>query len=215
MNSITGAAAFGHKARLAISILFSLELIASATALVILVGDSLHTIFPDTSIILLKMIAWMVMTPLTFIAIRYLSYFSLLGILSAISLVVVIIIDGFTKHEKPGSLIDYMETEIWPSWASLPMSFGLIMAGFTGTHNIEYVLIFFYLKLILSFSIAIGHAVFPTVYRDMQDPRQYPKMVNITYAVTTIVYLLLAMCGYLMFGDTTMQEVNLVNYLFG
>ncbi|CAB4416692.1 unnamed protein product [Rhizophagus irregularis] len=136
-----GAAAFGHKARLAISILFSLELIASATALVILVGDSLHTLFSDTSIILLK-------------------------------------------HDKPGSLIDHMETEIWPSWASLPMSFGLIMAGFT------------------------GHAVFPTVYRDMQDPRQYPKMVNITYAVTTVVYLLLAVSGYLMFGNTTMQEIT-------
>ncbi|CAB5091919.1 unnamed protein product [Rhizophagus irregularis] len=179
-----GAAAFGHKARLAISILFSLELIASATALVILVGDSLHTLFSDTSIILLKVIAWMVMTPLTLIAIRYLSYFSLLGILSAISLVAVIIIDGFIKHDKPGSLIDHMETEIWPSWASLPMSFGLIMAGFT------------------------GHAVFPTVYRDMQDPRQYPKMVNITYAVTTVVYLLLAVSGYLMFGNTTMQEIT-------
>lgn len=49
----------------------------------------------------------------------------------------------------------------------------------------------------------------------MQDPRQYPKMVNITYAVTTVVYLLLAVSGYLMFGNTTMQEVTSVNYLFG
>lgn len=157
------------------------------------------------------------MTPLTLIAIRYLSYFSLLGILSAISLVTVIIIDGFTKHDKPGSLIDHMETEIWPSWASLPMSFGLIMAGFTGMHKIESICVYiiFFLKLILNFFIIIGHAVFPTVYRDMQDPRQYPKMVNITYAVTTFVYLLLAVSGYLMFGNTTMQEVNLVNYLFG
>src|SRR5206468_5027890 len=126
---MTGAVAFGQKARLAISILFSLELIASATGLVILVGDSLHTIFPGISITLFKMISWMIMTPLTFIAIRYLSYLSLLGILSVISLVAVIIIDGFTKHDKPGSLIDHMETEMWPVWASLPMSFGLIMAG--------------------------------------------------------------------------------------
>ncbi|CAI2170480.1 2714_t:CDS:2 [Funneliformis geosporum] len=180
-----GATAFGQRARLAISILFSLELIASATALVILVGDSLHAIFPDTSIILLKVIAWMIMTPLTFIAIRCLSYFSLLGIFSAFSLVTVIVIDGFTKHEKPGSLIDPMKTELWPvAWASLPMSFGLIMAGFT------------------------GHAVFPTVYKDMRNPRQYPRMVNITYTTTTVVYLLLAVCGYLMFGNNTMQEIT-------
>ncbi|CAI2174985.1 15666_t:CDS:2, partial [Funneliformis geosporum] len=42
------------------------------------------------------------------------------------------IIDGFAKHEKPGSLIDPMETKFLPSrWYNVLMSFGLIMAGFT------------------------------------------------------------------------------------
>ncbi|CAG8515426.1 14743_t:CDS:2 [Funneliformis mosseae] len=180
-----GAIAFGEKTRIYISVLFCLELIASAVALIILVGDSLHAIFPDASLNLLKVIAWIVMTPLTLIAIRYLSYFSLLGILSAICLVNVMIIDGFTKHESPGSLIDPMETDIFPfRWYNVPMSFGLIMAGFT------------------------GHAVFPSVYRDMKNPKQYPKMVNYTYVLTTIVYFLMAVCGYLMFGRTVMQEIT-------
>jgi len=152
------------------------------------------------------------MTPLMFIAIRFLSYFSLLGILSAITLVAVIIIDGFSKHEKPGSLIDPMKTEIWPvAWASLPMSFGLIMAGFTGMKIVNffkdfYKNQFFFLKK-KNHYVIIGHAVFPTVYKDMQNPKQYPRMVNITYALTSFVYLLLAVCGYLMFGNNTMQEV--------
>ncbi|CAG8446973.1 5594_t:CDS:2 [Ambispora gerdemannii] len=180
-----GAIAYGEGARFVISVLFSLELIASATALVILVGDSLHTIFPDVSLIVLKILAWMVMTPLTLMAIRYLSYFSLLGIFSATALVCVLIYDGLTKFGKPGSLIDPMDTGLLPeSWATLPMSFGLIMAGFT------------------------GHAVFPTVYRDMENPKEYPRMVNLTYAMTTIVYLAMAVCGYLMFGNTTMQEIT-------
>ncbi|CAJ0904922.1 13438_t:CDS:2, partial [Entrophospora sp. SA101] len=179
-----GAAAFGEKSRFYISALFSLELLASSTALVILCGDSLHALFPDTSIVYLKICAWVVMTPLTLIAIRYLSYFSLMGILSAIMLVNVLIIDGVSKDDRPGSLVVPMETSLWPDWGHLPMSFGLIMAGFT------------------------GHAVFPSVYKDMQNPKQYTKMVNITYSVTALVYFLMAVCGYLMFGELTMQEIT-------
>lgn len=68
---------------------------------------------------------------------------------------------------------------------SVPMSFGLIMAGFA------------------------GHAVFPTIYRDMKSPKQFNKMVNYTYIVTAIVYMTVAACGYYMFGSQTMQEVRI------
>lgn len=54
-----------------------------------------------------------------------------------------------------------------------------------------------------------GHAVFPTVYRDMENPKDYHRMVNWTYVATTIVYFGVAASGYLMFGSNTMQEVNL------
>ena len=67
-----------------------------------------------------------------------------------------------------------------------PLSFGLIMAGFA------------------------SHAVFPTVYRDMDNPKQYDTMVNYTYSVTTVIYLGVAACGYLMFGSQTMQEVKMM-----
>lgn len=66
---------------------------------------------------------------------------------------------------------------------AVPMSFGLIMAGFA------------------------GHAVFPTIYRDMKAPAEYKKMVNYTYIVTAIVYMTVAASGYAMFGSATMQEV--------
>lgn len=67
---------------------------------------------------------------------------------------------------------------------TVPLSFGLIMAGFA------------------------GHAVFPTVYRDMDTPKLYSRMVNWTYVATTFVYFGVAACGYLMFGSDTMQEVS-------
>lgn len=55
-----------------------------------------------------------------------------------------------------------------------------------------------------------SHAVFPVLYRDMDNPKQYDTMVNWTYVATTTVYLLVAVCGYLMFGSQTMQEVSLL-----
>ena len=58
-----------------------------------------------------------------------------------------------------------------------------------------------------------GHAVFPQLYRDMQDPKQYDRMVDITYGITTAVYLTMAVAGYLMFGSQTMQEVKYKRHL--
>lgn len=66
----------------------------------------------------------------------------------------------------------------------VPLSFGLMMAGFA------------------------GHAVMPNLLRDMQDPKQYDRMVDITYILTVTVYVVMAIAGYLMFGSETMQEVN-------
>lgn len=53
-----------------------------------------------------------------------------------------------------------------------------------------------------------GHAVFPALQRDMQDPKQYDRMVDIAYVVTAAAYVLMGIMGYLMFGQETMQEVS-------
>lgn len=65
----------------------------------------------------------------------------------------------------------------------IPLAFGLIMAGFS------------------------GHAVFPSIYRDMENPKQYNRMVDIAYVVTVGAYATMAFAGYWMFGSETMQEV--------
>jgi vesicular inhibitory amino acid transporter len=70
-------------------------------------------------------------------------------------------------------------------WLDVPLSFGLIMAGFA------------------------GHAVFPTIYHDMEDPKEYKRMVNSTYLTVAAVYLTVAVTGYLMFGSATLQEITL------
>lgn len=64
-----------------------------------------------------------------------------------------------------------------------PLSLGLIMSGFA------------------------GHAVFPSIYRDMENPSEYNKMVNVTYGITTVIYIVMAVIGYVMFGQDSLQEV--------
>lgn len=52
-----------------------------------------------------------------------------------------------------------------------------------------------------------GHAVFPAIYRDMEEPKRYERMVDLTYIITAGVYITMAIAGYTMFGLDTMQEV--------
>ena len=68
--------------------------------------------------------------------------------------------------------------------------------------------------ILFAFHAELGHAVFPAIYRDMKEPKHYPKMVNITYAVTATIYMIMACCGYLMFGRETKEEVGVDACIF-
>lgn len=69
---------------------------------------------------------------------------SLIGILSSFTLFFSLLADGIIKRESPGSLWQAMPTAVGPQWSKLPLSFGLLMSGFS------------------------GHAVIPSLYRDMK-----------------------------------------------
>jgi vesicular inhibitory amino acid transporter len=75
---------FGHSARVATSIFFCLELIATNVALVILFGDSLDALIPGWGIVGWKFVCCIVLIPLAFLPLRLLSFTSILGILSCL-----------------------------------------------------------------------------------------------------------------------------------
>lgn len=83
--------------------------------------------------------------PTTFVPLRFLSITSLVGIVSTLTLLAVLVADGTLKHDAPGSLSKPMPTAVGPRWMRLPLSFGLFMSGFS------------------------GHAVVPSLYRDMES----------------------------------------------
>jgi vesicular inhibitory amino acid transporter len=72
---------FGAKARIATSLLFTIELVAACVALVILFADSLDALIPGLDIITWKMICCVALIPLGFLPLRLLSFTSILGIL--------------------------------------------------------------------------------------------------------------------------------------
>ncbi|SAL95516.1 hypothetical protein [Absidia glauca] len=179
-----GAAAFGERGRGVISGVFILELFTLGVAMAVLLGDGLETLF-GFDLLTTRLISFCVLTPMTFFPISKLAYASVLGVISSTFLVVIVVLDGLTKKTHPGSLWDPMETEWIPSEPfNIPLSFGLLMAVYS------------------------GHAVFPSLYRDMAEPKTYDRMVDTTYVITFTVYMIMAVAGYLMFGLDTMQEIT-------
>jgi len=72
---------FGPQARVATSILFSVELVGACVALVVLFGDSLDALIPGWDTLTWKIVCGVVLIPLGFLPLRLLSFTSVLGIL--------------------------------------------------------------------------------------------------------------------------------------
>ncbi|PQE30810.1 transmembrane amino acid transporter protein [Rutstroemia sp. NJR-2017a WRK4] len=176
---------FGNKARLATSVLFTLELLAACVALIVLFGDTLHLLIPSVGVVEWKVLCGILLIPLSFAPLRYLSYTSILGILSCFSIIIIIIIDGFTKPHAPGSLVEPAKQYLFPAnWLTLPLSFGLLMSPWG------------------------GHSVFPNIYKDMRHPYKFPKAVKYTFSFTYLLDAATAVIGILMFGDDVRDEIT-------
>ncbi|KXN89865.1 Vacuolar amino acid transporter 1 [Leucoagaricus sp. SymC.cos] len=181
-----GRKAFGPRATVFISSMFCLELFAVSVILVTLYADSLHTLIPTYSANMYKVWGLLLLIPTVFLPLSLLSYTSILGILSTVLLVFVVLIDGAFKKESPGSFWDPAETTFGAaSMSKLGVAFGLFMAGFA------------------------GHAVVPSLARDMIDPTEFDKMINWAFVVATVIYSLIGYTGYLMYGNNVSDEISM------
>ena len=138
--------AYGRNARIATGLLFTVELVAACVALVVLFADSLNDLIPGLSVVIWKVLCGIILAPLSFVPLRYLSFTSVLGILSCLGsrlrlyhfemflnadylVVTLIFVDGILKAEFPGSLRDPapMAGLLPQRWSTVPLSFGLLM----------------------------------------------------------------------------------------
>ncbi|KAI0883402.1 transmembrane amino acid transporter protein-domain-containing protein [Annulohypoxylon maeteangense] len=177
---------FGRKARIATAVLFTLELLAACVALIVLFADSLALLFPGTlSVTEWKVLCTIIMIPLQFAPLSILSFTSFIGVVSCLSIVIIVILDGLLKPHTPGSLIEPAATYLFPAnWLTLPLSFGLLMSPWG------------------------GHSVFPNIYRDMRHPYRYKEAVTYTFSFTLIVDAAVAIVGVIMFGDGVRDEIT-------
>ncbi|PVI02771.1 vacuolar amino acid transporter-like protein 1 [Periconia macrospinosa] len=176
---------FGNKARIAVSLLFSLELLAACVALVVLFADSMSDLIPGWGVIAWKIVCGIILIPLIFLPLRLLSFSSILGVLSCFGITLAIVVDGLIKPDSPGSLRQPAKQFLFPdNWMTIPLSIGLLMSPWG------------------------GHSVFPNIYRDMRHPYRYGKAVNITYIFTYLIDTGMACVGILMFGDFARDEIT-------
>jgi len=177
-------ASYGPRACNITQLLFSFILIAACVALVILFGDIMNLLIPTLSVIQWKIACGFILAPLHFLPFSLLSFASMIGVAASLGLVVMTILAGILKDERPGSLRDPAATFLFPeSWSTLPLSFGLIMSPWG------------------------GHASFPNLYRDMKCSTQYSKALVGAFSTTYVIDLIMAVCGYLMYGDNTADEI--------
>ncbi|KAH7037767.1 transmembrane amino acid transporter protein-domain-containing protein [Microdochium trichocladiopsis] len=177
---------FGSKARIMTSILFTLELLAACVALIVLFADSLVLLFPGSlTVTEWKVLCTVVLLPLQFAPLALLSFTSFVGILCCMSIVIIVILCGLLKATGPGSLIEPAATYLFPAnWMTLPLSLGLLMSPWG------------------------GHGVFPNIYRDMRHPHKYTRAVSYTFGFTFGIDSLMAVLGYVMFGDGVRDEIT-------
>ncbi|WVQ95434.1 hypothetical protein IAU59_002531 [Kwoniella sp. CBS 9459] len=181
-----GVRAFGTKAGAGIHVLFCLELFALGVALIVLFGDTLNVLYPTISPNAWKLIGFSVILPTALLPLRLLSLPSLLSSISSLMLVLVLLIDGFIRTSAPGSLRDPMPTSWSPEWgeANWLGGIGLILAGFG------------------------GHAVMPSLARDMRTPENFDKVVNKAFAIATVISFIAGAAGYLMIGQGVSDEIT-------
>ncbi|KAM3503547.1 hypothetical protein MY11210_008675 [Beauveria gryllotalpidicola] len=177
---------FGTPARVVVSALFTLELLAACIALVILFADSLDLLFPEVGdTTTWKCVCAALVFFLNMLPLRWLSYTSVVGIFSTFCIVCIVITDGLIKKESPGSLWEPADTHLWPSnWLALPLAYGL-MASPWGAHS-----------------------VFPSIYRDMRHPHKWDKAVRATFSFSYVLDTCLAIIGILMFGDGIREAIT-------
>ncbi|KAK3289784.1 hypothetical protein CYMTET_2797 [Cymbomonas tetramitiformis] len=145
-----GEAAFGKTGRTFITAILYTELIGTCGLFLILEGDHLALLFPDSmSPAAFMVLSAAIILPTTYLAdLSALSYVGLVGLISAIALMGVVLYD-FTGNFP----VDLSTTALLEP-SSFPLTFGLLAFVFA------------------------GHAVFPSIYSSMEDQERYPEMLN-------------------------------------
>lgn len=165
---------------------FCLELFALSIAWIVLLGDSLHAVLGHLSSDTYKIIGFFIVVPTTLLPLHLLSIPSLISLFSSFLLILILLIDGFSKSAAPGSILHPVHTSLGPDMENYNFlgGLGLLIAGFG------------------------GHAIIPSLALDMKSPHKFNKVCDWSFGIASVIFMVTGAAGYLMFGDKVTDEVS-------
>ena len=181
-----GIFCFGENIGFLIVITFTLDLIGAGLSMILLFADSFNALSPDFfSKFSLKVFITAALMFLNFLPLRLLSFLSLTGIICTTTTCMLIGVSGCLKTESPGSLLNPMETNMYPkSFIDFFFALGLYLAPWG------------------------GHATFPEIYKDQLYPQTYDQSMKYSFSFSYAVDLTTGVLGFLMFGATVDDEIT-------
>mmetsp|Transcript_376 Transcript_376/g.445 ORF Transcript_376/g.445 Transcript_376/m.445 type:complete len:480 (+) Transcript_376:210-1649(+) len=183
-----GTFAFGRAGRWTITAVFCIELLAALSMFIALMGDHLVALFPSVSRNLWCVFSTVAVLPTCMTdRLSLLSNLSIIGVFTTVFLFFVLAEVAITSPKIDISTKDFHAIGSL-STAAIPYSLGLQMVGFA------------------------GHAVFPSIYDSLENKQDFPKVIDVVYVVTAIIYISMAFFGYLCFKEQTKEEVTLNLY---
>ncbi|GJP45195.1 hypothetical protein CLOM_g4615 [Closterium sp. NIES-68] len=212
-----GAAAFGRIGGILTSLLLYGELFAVSIELLILEGDSLAYLFPSfasngvhigpslhlspNQIFLI--VAALIVLPTVFLrSMSLLAYVSVGGFLAALVTVVGVAWVAAVGSDDGNPTASAATTS---AAAAAAASAGAAVHGSAALLRLPGVP---GALGIFGFCFS-GHAVFPTIYRSMDKPQHYNRVLIICFCLCTCIYGGIAILGYSMYGDATAAQITL------
>ncbi|CAN6460172.1 unnamed protein product [Victoria cruziana] len=178
-------AAYGKYGRLLISMALYVELYC-----IILEGDNLASLFPNTSldwagihadsVHFFGLLAGLIVIPTVWLRdLRVMSYLSAGGALATALVSVSLFLVGTSDA------VGFHQTSPFINWSGLPLAIGV--------HAFCY----------------SGHSVFPNIYQSMADKTRFNQALVVCFILSTAIYASVAAIGYLMFGQRTLSQITL------
>ncbi|KAG6715851.1 hypothetical protein I3842_04G017100 [Carya illinoinensis] len=185
-----GNRAFGNKGRILVSVVMYIELYLVATGFLILEGDNLHNLFPNTGFemagigiggkqMFVIIVALIILPSVWLDNLSLLSYISASGVLASVIILCSVlwtgVFDGIEFHEMGTPL----------NWNGMPTSVSLYAFCYC------------------------AHPVFPTLYTSMRNKRQFTNVLLLCFTLCTVSYASMAVFGYSMFGSKVESQITL------
>ncbi|KAL7169881.1 hypothetical protein ACSBR2_034846 [Camellia fascicularis] len=185
-----GQAAFGVPGRVCLAIALYIELYASCVEYLIMMSDNLSALFPNAHINfngihldsyqMCTIISTLFILPTVWLRnLSLLSYISVGGVFTAVLVSLCLLWVGVVDQ------VGFHRIGLPLNLAKLPVTIGL-------------------------FGFCFGcHSIFPNIYSSMKKRSQFPSVLTISFVTSGVLYAAVAICGFLMFGNSTKSQFTL------